>query len=252
MTALFWRRYRKKIMITDINSLNFKNVIDNVKEICYNVSVAKEKYRKSTDKIQIMAVTKTVAPELVNVAVDSGLTLLGENRVQEFLSKKDFYDKRAEVQFIGHLQTNKVKYIINDVSLIQSVDSVKLAEEINRQAMKNNRIMDILVEINIGNEISKNGADKNSVLDMINEISELSNVKIKGLMTIPPPSCSESVFGEMQDIFLDIKERNISNVKMDILSMGMSGDYETAIKYGSNLVRIGTKLFGARNYMEVT
>lgn len=239
-------------MVADVNSINFKNIVDNVKEICYNVSVAKEKYRKTDEIVQIMAVTKTVAPEIVNIAVEQGITLLGENRVQEFLSKKDFYSKNAEVQFIGHLQTNKVKYIINDVSLIQSVDSLKLAEEINKQALKNNRIMDILVEINIGSEASKSGVDKIEVIDLVEKISQLSNVKIKGLMTIPPPLCSENVFDEMHGIFLDVKERNISNVKMDILSMGMSGDYETAIKHGSNLVRIGTKLFGARNYMEVT
>lgn len=239
-------------MTVDFNSLNFKNIVDNIKEICYNVSVAKEKYRKSDDLIEIMAVTKTVAPEIVNIAVNEGITLLGENRVQEFLSKKDFYDKRAEVQFIGHLQTNKVKYIINEVSLIQSVDSLKLAQEINRLALKNNKVMDILVEINIGGESTKSGIDKLQVIDLVENISQLKNVKIKGLMTIPPPMCSENVFDEMHGIFLDLKDRKISNVNMDILSMGMSSDYETAIKHGSNLVRIGTKLFGARNYMEVT
>lgn len=239
-------------MTADLNSLNFKNVVDNIKEICYNVSVAKEKYRNSSEIVEIMAVTKTVAPEIVNIAVNEGITLLGENRVQEYLSKKDFYDKKADVHFIGHLQTNKVKYIINDVSVIQSVDSLKLAQEINRLAFKNNKVMDILVEINIGGESTKSGIDKNKTFQLVEQISLLENVKIKGLMTIPPPMCSEKVFDEMHGIFLDLKERKISNVNMDILSMGMSSDYETAIKHGSNLVRIGTKLFGARNYMEVT
>ena len=219
-------------MFPDNNSLNFENIVDNIKEICYNVSVAKEKYRKNGDNVRIMAVTKTVAPELVNAAVKEGIILLGENRVQEFLSKKDFYDKNAEVHFIGHLQTNKVKYIINDVTMIQSVDSFRLAQEINRQAVKNNKIMDILVEINIGSETTKNGIDKSMTIELVDEISQLSNVRIKGLMTIPPPMCSESVFEEMNSIFLDLKDRNISNVKMDILSMGMSSDYETAIKHG--------------------
>ena len=234
------------MMIRENNSLKFENIVDNIKEICYNVSVAKEKYRKSDEIVRIMAVTKTVQPEFVNVAVQNGITLLGENRVQEFLSKKDFYDKQAEVHFIGHLQTNKVKYIINDVALIQSVDSFKLAHEINKHAVKNNKIMDVLVEVNIGDESSKNGIDKNCVENLVREISTLPNVKIKGLMTIPPPMCSEKVFDEMHNIFLDLKERKISDVNMDILSMGMSGDYETAVKHGSNLVRIGTKLFGAR------
>lgn len=239
-------------MTPNISSTNFKNIVDNVKEVCYNVSVAKDKYRKPDEVVNIMAVTKTVAPEVVNIAVENGITLLGENRVQEFLSKKDFYDKRSEVQFIGHLQTNKVKYIINDVSLIQSVDSLKLAEEINKQAQKNNRLMDILIEINIANELSKSGVDKSNLVKLVEDVSKLSNVKIKGLMTIPPPLCSESIFDEMHEIFLELKNRKIENVNMDILSMGMSSDYETAIKYGSNLVRIGTKLFGARKYMEVT
>lgn len=234
------------MMIRENNSLNFENIVDNIKEICYNVSVAKEKYRKSDEIVRIMAVTKTVQPEFVNIAVQNGITLLGENRVQEFLSKKDFYDKQAEVHFIGHLQTNKVKYIINDVALIQSVDSFKLAHEINKHAVKNNKVMDVLVEVNIGDESSKSGIDKNCVENLVREISTLSNVKIKGLMTIPPPMCSEKVFDEMHNIFLDLKERKISDVNMDILSMGMSGDYETAVKHGSNLVRIGTKLFGAR------
>lgn len=239
-------------MTSDNNLINFENIVDNIKEVCYNVSVAKDKYRKNDENVEIMAVTKTVLPEIVNIAVDNGITLLGENRVQEFLSKKDFYDKRSQVHFIGHLQTNKVKYIINDVAMIQSVDSLKLAQEINRQALKNNISMDILVEINIANELSKSGVDKDDVFDLVKNISELSNVKVKGLMTIPPPMCDESVFDQMHGIFLDLKERKIQNVNMDILSMGMSSDYETAIKHGSNLVRIGTKLFGARNYMEVT
>lgn len=239
-------------MTPDNNLINFNNIVDNINEVCYNVSVAKDKYRKPDENVQIMAVTKTVLPEIVNIAVDNGITLLGENRVQEFLSKKDFYDKRSQVHFIGHLQSNKVKYIVNDVEMIQSVDSIKLAQEINRQALKHDKVMDILVEINIGNELSKSGVDKNGLFELVESISQLSNVKIKGLMTIPPPLCDESVFDEMRDIFLDLKEKNIENVKMDILSMGMSSDYETAIKYGSNLVRIGTKLFGARKYMEVT
>lgn len=239
-------------MTVDYNFEKNKKIVENIKEICYNVSVAKEKYRKSSEKVEIMAVTKTVEPEIVNIAVNEGITLLGENRVQEFLSKKDIYDKRADVHFIGHLQTNKVKYIIKDVSMIQSVDSLKLAQEINRLALKNNKVMDILVEINIGGETTKSGIDKFEVFDLIEQISQLQNVKIKGLMTIPPPLCSENIFDEMHGVFLEVKERKINNVSMDILSMGMSGDYETAIKHGSNLVRIGTKLFGARNYMEVT
>lgn len=195
-----------------------------------------------------MAVTKTVEPEKINFAIQQGIKLLGENRVQEFISKKDMYDKSAQVHFIGHLQTNKVKYIINDVSLIQSVDSVKLAGEINRLAVKNNKTMDVLVEVNVGDEITKSGVAFSDCTELVKSISEFENVHIKGLMAIPPIGCGEDVFEKMHELYLRIGEMKLKNVEMDILSMGMSGDYELAIKHGSNLVRIGTKLFGARKY----
>lgn len=229
----------------------FNYILENCREICYNVENAKAKYRSDSDDVKIMAVTKTVEPEKVNFAISQGFTLLGENRVQEYLSKKDLYDSSAEVHMIGHLQTNKVKYIINDVSLIQSVDSIKLAAEINRLAAKNNKTMNILVEVNIGNEISKSGVDSSQLNELIEEIAQMKNVSIKGLMAIPPIGSGEKVFEKMHGLFLGVKEKAIEGVSMDILSMGMSGDYELAIKHGSNLVRIGTKLFGARKYLEV-
>lgn len=236
---------------TAANHPEYKYILENYKEICYNIENAKVKYRNSDDNVRIMAVTKTVAPEKINFAIAQGITLLGENRVQEFMSKKDEYDKKADVHFIGHLQSNKVKYIINDVKLIQSVDSLKLAKEIDRLAEKNNKIMDILIEVNIGGELSKSGVIQDNLPELIYQISELKNVKIKGLMAIPPIGCGEDVFEKMNGIFVNLKEKNIHNVSMEILSMGMSGDYEQAIKHGSNLVRIGTKLFGARKYLEV-
>ncbi len=232
----------------EISSSNFQYILENYKEICYNVENAKDKYARSGENVQIMAVTKTVEPEKINFAIQQGIKLLGENRVQEFISKKDMYDKSAQVHFIGHLQTNKVKYIINDVSLIQSVDSVKLAGEINRLAVKNNKTMDVLVEVNIGDEITKSGVAFNDCTELVKSISEFENVHIKGLMAIPPIGCGEDVFEKMHELYLRIGEMKLKNVEMDILSMGMSGDYELAIKHGSNLVRIGTKLFGARKY----
>ncbi len=228
----------------------FSDVLENYKRICYNVENAKAKYRSSDENIQIMAVTKTVAPEKINFAISQGITLLGENRVQEYLSKKDQYDKTAQVHMIGRLQTNKVKYIINEVSMIQSVDSIKLAKEINRLAVKNDRTMDVLIEINIGDEASKSGIAASGLDELIDEVAQLDNVRIKGLMAIPPIGCGEDVFDKMHSIFLRVKERSVPGVSMDILSMGMSGDYELAIKHGSGLVRIGTALFGARNYLE--
>lgn len=227
---------------------DFRYIDENLKIICENINEAYEKYRKKGDIIRIMAVTKTVPPEAVNHAVSLGIDLLGENRVQEYQSKKDFYDKSAEVQFIGHLQTNKVKYIINSVSMIQSVDSVKLASEINRLAEANGKVMDILCEVNIGGEESKSGVSPDELPVLLEEISQMRNIRVKGLMTIPPPIESDVFLGRMQELFHDISQRNISGVDMDVLSMGMTHDYAEAVKYGSTLVRIGTGLFGARIY----
>lgn len=229
----------------------FEYILENLREINYNVANAKAKYRSEDETVEIMAVTKTVAPEKINFAVSQGLTLLGENRVQEFLSKKDSYDKSARVHMIGHMQTNKVKYIINEVELIQSVDSLKLASEINRLALKNNKIMDVLLEVNIGEESSKSGVSTQELFLLAEQISELENVRIKGLMAIPPIGADERVFEDMHRLFVELGDKKLHGVDMDILSMGMSGDYELAIKHGSNLIRIGTKLFGARKYMEV-
>lgn len=230
------------------NSSNFQYILENYKEICYNVENARAKYAKSGENVQIMAVTKTVEPEKINFAISQGIKLLGENRVQEFISKKDSYDKSAQVHFIGHLQTNKVKYIIQDVSMIQSVDSVKLAEQIDRSAFSHKKIMDVLVEVNVGEEATKSGVSYDKCSELIHEISQLENIRVKGLMAIPPVGCDEGVFEKMHELYLKIGEMNIKGVSMQTLSMGMSGDYELAIKHGSNLVRIGTKLFGARKY----
>lgn len=228
----------------------FEYLVENYKEICYNIENSKLKYRDIDDNVQIMAVTKTVDPALINFAIDCGIDLLGENRVQEFLSKKEFY-KPCEVQFIGHLQTNKVKYIINDVSQIQSVDSLKLATEIDRQAKRNGRTVNILIEVNIGEELSKSGISRKEVLELLKRISELENVNINGLMAIPPINAEDKIYADLQELYQEIGQKKLNRINMNVLSVGMSGDYAKAIQYGSNLVRIGTKLFGARKYLEV-
>lgn len=204
------------------------------------------KYRSSSDIVNIMAVTKTVPPQDVNIAIGEGLTLLGENRVQEYLEKRDFYTKPHELHIIGHLQTNKVKYIAEDADMIESVDSVKLAAEIDRQCAKIGRVMPILCEVNIGGEESKSGISPQNIYDLLREISQYKNISVKGLMTIPPKGDCEKFFCKMQELFIDIRDKNIDNISMSVLSMGMSHDYPLAIKYGSNVVRIGTRLFGAR------
>lgn len=227
---------------------NFSYIDENLRIIKENIGEALDKYRSPADNVRIMAVTKTVAPEAVNHAVSLGIELLGENRVQEYQSKADFYDKSAEVQFIGHLQTNKVKYIINTVSMIQSVDSLRLAQEINRLALNNGRVMDILCEVNIGGEESKSGAAPQELHAMLEQLSLLEGVRVRGLMTIPPQTDSDIYLGRMSELFTKLSAENISGVSMEILSMGMTHDYAQAIRFGSNLVRIGTGLFGARDY----
>ncbi len=227
---------------------DFDYITENYKRIQSEIEEAKAKYRRAEDKVEFMAVTKTVAPEAVNHAVSCGIRLLGENRVQEFESKKAFYDPSAEVHFIGHLQTNKVKYIIEDMALIQSVDSVKLAGEINKQALRVRKTQDILVEVNIGGEESKSGVAPSELEGLLYELADMGNIRVKGLMTIPPPGENEKFLFKMQQLYLDISSKNMDNIDMELLSMGMSGDYAMAVKYGSNLVRIGSALFGARIY----
>ena len=216
--------------------------------ICENIEKAMREAGR-TDKVRLMAVTKTVSPEKINHAIGLGIDLLGENRVQEFLDKRDSYAP-AEVHFIGGLQTNKVKYIIDKVSMIHSVDSMRLAEEIERRAAQHGLVMDILAEINIGGEESKGGIPPQQAKEFCERVSELEHVRLRGLMTIPPPNCGESCFAKMQELFSELKGLpHKDKAAFDTLSMGMSGDYETAIKYGATIIRIGSGLFGYRKYL---
>ncbi len=226
----------------------FDYIDENYKRIVFNINEAKQKYRRPDESIEIMAVTKTIAPESVNHAISScGIKLLGENRVQEYISKKDFY-RPASIHFIGQLQTNKVKYIIDTVDLIQSVDNIRLAAEIDRHAGRIGKIQDILIEVNIAGEESKGGVKPDELSELLYQVACLKNIKVKGLMTVPPILDSEKFLYKMQKIYIDILEKNIDNINMSVLSMGMSGDYETAVRYGTTLVRLGTALFGARVY----
>lgn len=226
------------------------DISENIKKIRFDIEEAKAKYRKKDDIIRLMAVTKTVPYQRVNLAVGEGITLLGENRVQEYLEKRDFYDKNAEVHFIGHLQSNKIKYIIDSVTMIHSVDSAKLASEVDRQAAKTGVVMNVLLEVNIGGEETKSGVSPEGVRELIYETGNLKNIKVKGLMTIPPPGESEESFYKMNELFSDLRSERFENADMEILSMGMSADYALAVKYGSNIIRIGSGIFGARKYRE--
>ncbi len=224
---------------------------ENYKEIKENIKNAAIKSGRKPEDITLLAATKTVDVETINYAIKSGIQYIGENRVQEFLSKKDEY-LSCHKHFIGHLQTNKVKDIVPFVELIHSVDSFHLAKEISKVSEKLNKTTDILLEVNIGNEESKSGFLFDEVEQNLREIALLPFIKVRGLMAIPPV-CDENnknieYFNKMQKLFIDIGHKNIDNSSMDVLSMGMSDDYETAVLCGATVVRIGTALFGKRNY----
>ena len=231
-----------------------KSISENLKLIRENISESAVKSGRNYEDIKLMAVTKTVPVEYINYSIDNcGIDLIGENKVQEFLSKKDeLHLEKVEKHLIGHLQTNKVKKIAPLVDMIQSVDSVHLAEEISKQSVNNSIVSDILLEVNIGSEESKTGFDKVAFLESLERISELPNLNVKGIMTIPPICDDEKelkkYFTAMSQYFNDIKEKKYKNFNMEILSMGMSGDYELAIECGANLVRIGSLIYGARIY----
>ena len=213
-------------------------------------TAAKKSGRKPSDII-LLAAIKTVDVDTINYAIDSGIQYIGENKVQEFLSKNDNI-KSAHRHFIGHLQTNKVKDIIQKVEMIHSVDSLKLAKEISKQAQKKNLTMDILLEVNIGDEASKWGFSPENLEENLIEISKLPNIFVKGLMAIPP-ICengeeNRELFKKMHKLFIDIGNKKIDNSSMEFLSMGMSDDFDIAIEEGSNLIRLGTALFGKRVY----
>ncbi|MDR0222724.1 MAG: YggS family pyridoxal phosphate-dependent enzyme [Oscillospiraceae bacterium] len=224
---------------------SYLDISENYKRIAENIEKAKLKAGRS-DEVRIMAVTKTVGARAVNAAVSCGIRLLGENRVQEFLQKRGDYPDDCEVHFIGGLQSNKVRQIIGMVSLIQSVDGVKLAEEINRRAALKNLVADVLTEVNIAGETTKRGVDPGGELDeLVGRIRALPNLRLRGIMVIPPFDGGAAYFGRTQKLFEDMKPKAGSGF-FDTLSMGMSGDYEDAVLYGSNMVRLGTALFGYR------
>ncbi len=236
------------------NEQRFSDITENAKRINENIAQAALKSGRTPQDIRLMAVTKTVDSVFINHAIDNcGISLIGENRVQEFLSKKDgLHLENTEVHLIGHLQTNKVKTIVPYVTMIESVDSVRLAKEISKESIKNNKITDILVEVNVGMENSKFGIDSVLLSEFLAEIGEIPNIKVKGLMAIPP-ICETSAevkrfFSNMYNMFLDIKNKKLDNIDMQILSMGMSGDYVEAIEEGATEVRIGSSLFGKRIY----
>lgn len=222
----------------------YEIVVENIKKAC-------ERSGRNPEDITLISVTKTHGAELINEAIDAGAKDIGENKAQELCNKYDDV-KPVRWHFIGHLQTNKVKTIVDKVVMIHSVDSDKLASEIDKRAKSSGVVMDILVEINIGMEDSKSGATEEEARDLIKKIrDEYQNLRVRGLMCVPPitdnPENSRRYFRKLKDIFESIKELS-EDEYFDTLSMGMSGDYEVAIEEGATVVRVGTAIFGAREY----
>ena len=225
------------------------NNYDNVQKSVYD---ACDKAKRSREDVTLIAVSKTHPASDIKVLYDHGVRHFGENKVQELVDKYEELPKDIKWHLIGHLQTNKVKYIVDKVYLIHSVDSIKLAEQIDKEAAKKGVDVDILVQVNVANEDTKFGLDTTETMAMIENIAKFSHIHIKGLMTIAPfvedGEENRKYFNDLKQLSVDIKRKNIDNVSMDFLSMGMSGDYLVAIEEGATFVRVGTSIFGMRNY----
>lgn len=236
------------------NQFDNSDIAVTISQINERIANACASAGRTPESVKLMAVTKTVEAARVNAAIAAGVCLLGENKAQELLDKYDAYDKQnVSIHFIGHLQSNKVRQIIDKVDMIESLDSLSLAAEIERQCVKSGRKMDCLIEINIGKEPSKSGILAEDLPEFLEKLCIYSNINVKGLMAIPPISVEdkekEHYFSLMQKLFVDITEKKLDNTHMEFLSMGMSDDFELAIKHGSNLVRLGSVIFGRRNYI---
>ena len=231
------------------NSLSGQEIRQNIQHIRENIRAAALECGRDPQTVTLMAVTKTVPPQAVNEAISCGVTLLGENRAQELLEKYDSYSlKREHIHFIGHLQTNKVRQIIDKVSIVESVDSLSLAAELDKHARRQQTMLDILLEVNIGGEATKSGIPPERCQEVVKRLEDFPNLRLRGLMTIPPREKNTVFFAKMQQLFVDITDKNRDNRAINILSMGMSSDYEDAVRYGATIVRIGTAMFGRRNY----
>ena len=225
---------------------------ENLQQVEENIKKACKKSGRDRADVTLIAVSKTKPVEMLQTVYDCGVRDFGENKVQEMCDKMEVLPGDIKWHMIGHLQTNKVKYIVGRTELIHSVDSVHLAAEIQKQAIKKDVIVPILIEVNIAEEESKFGIHKEDTIAMVRQIAEMDHLRIKGLMTIAPfvenAEDNRLYFREIKQLSVDIKNQNIDNVSMDVLSMGMTGDYEVAIEEGATLVRVGTGIFGERNY----
>lgn len=224
---------------------NLETVEENIKRAC-------EKSGRARDEVTLIAVSKTKPVEMLRDAYDLGVRVFGENKVQELTNKYDALPDDIKWHMIGHLQRNKIKYIIEKAHLIHSVDSIRLAEAIEKEAAKHNTIANILIEVNVAREESKFGLLPEEVDTFVDKVAEFSHIRVKGLMTIAPyvvnPEENRPIFAHLRKLSVDIAAKNAHNSTMGVLSMGMTNDYEVAIEEGATMVRVGTGIFGARNY----
>ena len=224
---------------------NLKQVHDKIEKACRKVG-------RNPGEVTLIAVSKTKPVEMLREAYDAGERVFGENKVQEIMDQYDLLPENIQWHMIGHLQRNKVKYIVDKVSMIHSVDSVRLAQTIEQEAAKKNVCVPILIEVNVAEEDSKFGLKMEEVIPLLEEICTYPHIQVKGLMTIAPfvedPEENREVFQKLRKLSVDIAEKNINNITMSVLSMGMTGDYEVAVQEGATMVRVGTGIFGARNY----
>ena len=228
------------------------NIKENLKEVEANIQAACQKSGRSRRDVTLIAVSKTKPVSMIREAIEEGIAEFGENKPQELREKCDTLPENLHWHMIGHLQRNKVKYVVGRACLIHSVDSFALAEEISKEAVKKGLEMPVLIEVNVAGEESKFGVSPEETEDLIRRIAPLPGIKIRGLMTIAPfvenAEDNRPVFQKLRKLAVDIKSKNIDNVIMCDLSMGMTGDYQVAVEEGATMVRVGTGIFGERHY----
>ena len=228
---------------------------ENLADVEAKIVKACENSGRQRDDVTLIAVSKTKPVETLKEAYDLGVRVFGENKVQELTDKYEALPKDIQWHMIGHLQRNKVKYIIDKVALIHSVDSIRLAETIEKEAAKHNITANILIEVNVAKEESKFGLMPEELDELIDKIKDFNHIQVKGLMTIAPfvenPETNREIFRSLRKLSVDISNKNVDNVNVSILSMGMTNDYQVAVEEGATMVRVGTGIFGARNYAQV-
>ncbi len=227
-------------------------VVENLAEVEKHICEACARAGRSRDEVTLIAVSKTKPVSMIEELLPGGTRDFGENKVQELVDKYEVLPKDIHWHLIGHLQRNKVKYVVDKACLIHSVDSMRLAETISEEGVKKGVTVPVLIEVNVAGEESKFGVTLEETESLVREIAKLPSIQIKGLMTIAPyvedPEENRVHFSRLKQLSVDIKNKNIDNVSMDVLSMGMTGDYQVAIEEGATMVRVGTGIFGERNY----